>query len=97
MRHTALAKKKSSANDTSTKRSKKDRQPLFVVCVNNSEYPASLEMHKIYRIVPDEDARQEGDFRVIDESGEDYLYPSEWFIPVEVPNKLKTSLLRAAK
>jgi hypothetical protein len=67
---------------------------MFVVCVNNRGYAASLERHKIYRVLPDDDA-EDGDLRIVDESGEDYLYPSKWFIPVEVPTKLKTSLLRA--
>ena len=40
----------------------------FVVCINNVDYPASLELHKIYRVIPDEDAATEGDIRVIDES-----------------------------
>jgi hypothetical protein len=68
----------------------------FVVCVNNAEYPASLELHKIYRVLPDEDAAADSDIRVIDESGEDYLYPLEWFVPIEVPQVVEESLLRAA-
>ena len=68
----------------------------FVVCVNNAEYPASLELHKIYRVLPDEDALVDGDIRVIDESGEDYLYPSEWFVPIDLPQIVEESLLRAA-
>jgi hypothetical protein len=68
----------------------------FVVCVNNAEYPASLELHKIYRVLPDEDAAVDGDIRVIDESGEDYLFPSEWFVPIELPQVVEESLLRAA-
>jgi hypothetical protein len=59
--------------------------PSFVVCINNSEYPASLELHKIYRVLPDEEAAQEGDIRIIDESGEDYLYAAEWFVAINVP------------
>lgn len=68
----------------------------FVVCINNARYPASLELHKIYRVLPDEDAAVEGDVRVIDESGEDYLYPAEWFIPVELPREVERSLLQTA-
>jgi hypothetical protein len=68
----------------------------FVVCIDNAEYPASLELHKIYRVVPDEEAAREGDIRVIDESGEDYLYPAQWFAPIEVPQAVRTSLLRPA-
>ncbi len=68
----------------------------FAVCVNNSEYPASLELHKIYRVLPDEDDAIDGDIRVVDESGEDYLYPADYFVAVELPQQLKESLLRAA-
>ena len=68
----------------------------FAVCVNNTEYPASLELHKIYRVIPDEDAAGEGDMRVIDESGEDYLYPAEWFVLVELPEAVEQSLLHVA-
>ena len=69
---------------------------LFAVCINNSEYPASLELHKIYRVIPDEEAALEGDMRVIDESGEDYLYPAEWFVLVELPEAVEQSLLQVA-
>ena len=70
--------------------------PLFAVCVNNTEYPASLELHKIYRVIADDDAAQDGDIRVIDESGEDYLYPAERFAMLELPQVVKDSILRAA-
>lgn len=73
----------------------KHEASLFAVCINNTEYPASLELHKIYRIVPDEDAAQNGDIRVIDESGEDYLYPTGWFALVKLPQALQDSILRA--
>lgn len=66
----------------------------FVVCIDNSEYPASLELHKIYRVIADEAAAREGDLRIIDESGEDYLYPAAWFVPVELPRRVRGSLLR---
>jgi hypothetical protein len=67
----------------------------FAVCVDNSEYPASLEVHKIYRVVPDEDAEREGDLRIIDESGEDYLYPGRYFVAIEVPQETERALLEA--
>jgi hypothetical protein len=69
--------------------------PIFVACVDNSGYLASLELHKIYQMVPDEDAEQDGDIRVIDESGEDYLYSADRFIVIEVPKALERSILRA--
>jgi hypothetical protein len=68
----------------------------FAVCIYNTDYPASLEVHKIYRVLPDEDAATDGDIRVVDESGEDYLYPAEYFVFVELPQSVEKSLLRAA-
>ncbi len=65
----------------------------FAVCVNNAEYPASLELHKIYRVLPDKEAESDGDLRVIDESGEDYLYPAEYFVLMELPQVVEKSLL----
>ena len=58
---------------------------MFAVCIDNSGYPASLELHKIYRVLPDADAAMDGDVRVIDESGEDYLYPADFFVLVDLP------------
>ena len=77
------------------KKSKKTPQG-FVVCINNENYPASLELHKIYQVIPDEDAATDGDIRVIDESGEDYLYPASYFASIEVPQLVKESILRAS-
>ncbi len=51
----------------------------FAICVENAGYPASLQLDKIYRMLPDNDAALDGDIRVIDESGEDYLYPARYF------------------
>ncbi len=73
-----------------------ETSPEFVVCINNDDYPASLELHKIYRVVPDEDAASDGDTRVIDESGEDYLYPASYFAPIKVPVAVEESLVRAS-
>ena len=77
-------------------RESKQNLPEFVVCINNSDYPASLELHKIYRVLIDEDATAEGDIRIIDESGEGYLYPSSHFVPIQVPQTVEESLLRAS-
>jgi hypothetical protein len=92
----ASAKKKSNASATSTRRTNRAGESRFVVCVANDGYPASLELHKIYRVLPDKQAERDGDLRVIDESGEDYLFPAKWFVPVKVPQVVKTSLLRAS-
>lgn len=75
----------------------KSRTPHFAVCVDNRGYPASLELHKIYRVLPDEDAAAEGDIRVIDESEEDYLYSADRFVEIEPPQTVRRSLLHAAK
>jgi hypothetical protein len=68
----------------------------FAVCVKNEGYEASLERNKIYLLVPDADAEREGDVRVVDESGEDYLYPADWFVTMEVPKAVEVSLLQAS-
>ncbi len=75
-------------------RNHKNSKFRFVVCINNSEYPASLELFKIYRALPDPDAESDGDFRVIDESGEDYLFPADYFIPIEAPFALKQAMVK---
>jgi len=70
--------------------------PAFAVCLDNSGYPVSLELYKIYRVLPDPDAAQDGDLRVIDESGEDYLYPAGRFAMIEVPKAVERALLKAS-
>ncbi len=77
-------------------RSTKSGTPRFVVCINNTDYPASLELHKIYRVVPDDEAKANGDLRVVDESREDYLHPASYFVAIEVPHTLEKSLLHAS-
>jgi len=62
--------------------------PEFVVCINNDGYAMSLELRKVYRVLPDESAASEGDVRVVDESGEDYLYPATCFSPIKVSAEL---------
>lgn len=68
----------------------------FAVCVNNAEYPASLELHKIYRVLHDEVAEVDGELRIVDESGEDYLYPADYFVLLELPQAVENSLLQNA-
>jgi hypothetical protein len=67
--------------------------PQFAVCVDNEGYPASLEVGKIYRVVPDDDAAAHGYIRVVDESGEDYGYTAERFYPIDLPVRLEEILL----
>lgn len=65
--------------------SKTDATGPFLLCVSNEGYPASLEVRKVYQVLPDPVAASWGFVRVVDESGEDYLYPSECFVVVELP------------
>jgi hypothetical protein len=70
-------------------------EPQFVVCVKNRGYSASLELRKLYRVLPDAAAAKLGQIRVIDESGEDYLYPVDYFVPVQLPQTAERAVLRA--
>lgn len=79
-----------------TNKQRKGNTRRFAVCVDNRGYPDSLELHKIYRVLPDEDAAEDGDIRVIDESGEDYLYPAGRFVEVDLPQTVRRSLMHAA-
>ena len=65
----------------------------FAICINNLEYPASLEMYKVYRVRPDKQAEMHGDIRVIDESGEDYLYHKSYFLFVDFPPAVTKRIL----
>jgi hypothetical protein len=68
----------------------------LVVCINNEGYSVSLERRKLYVAMPDAEATKHGQLRVIDESGEDYLYPQEFFVAVELPQSLRRRVLQAA-
>jgi len=67
----------------------------FVVCIDNVKYPASLERWKLYRVIPDEKAAKLGMARIVDESGEDYLYPKSLFTRIAVPKSVREQLLAA--
>jgi hypothetical protein len=64
--------------------------------VNNDGYEVSLERNKIYVVVPDKDAEKNGDLRIVDESGEDYLFSADRFVAIDVPAAVKASLLKAS-
>ena len=68
----------------------------FVVCISNADYPASLEVRKLYARIPDADAARHGQIRVIDESGEDYLYPESYFVSVQLPADIERTIASAA-
>ena len=68
----------------------------FLICVDNKGYVVSLEKRKFYLALPDSDALKHGQVRVIDESGEDYLYPKSLFLPITVPQSVRKAILEAA-
>lgn len=62
----------------------------YVLCIDDGGYRASLEVRKVYVVLPDERAAQDNFIRVIDETEEDYLYPESLFVPIEIPRKATT-------
>jgi hypothetical protein len=64
----------------------------FAVCIRNDEYEASLQLRKIYEVLEDAFAEQHNMIRVIDEEGEDYLYPRDWFLPIELPQRVEEAI-----
>ena len=71
------------------------RSKRFAVCVKNTGYEASLEPRKIYEVLPDQEAEKHRQLRVIDESGEDYLYPQSFFAAIELPQPLRKAVMSA--
>ena len=67
-------------------------QPRFAVCIDNAAYPDDLMVRTIYQVLPDESAARSNYVRVIDETGEDYLYPAELFVLIEVPLEVQKVL-----
>jgi hypothetical protein len=93
MKRTASVGKRSRRNATSGR----SRRPNgFVVCVRSAGYEASLERNKIYITLPDQQAEQHGQLRVVDDSGEDYLFSADRFVAIEVPAAVRLSLLKAS-
>ncbi len=71
-------------------------KPQFAICVKNDEYPASLQLWKVYRVLPDSRGERHNMMRVVDESGEDYLFSASYFVPVELPQAAESALLATA-
>lgn len=71
--------------------------PRFVVCLKNSGYLASLELRKLYQVVDDAEAEKDEMIRVIDESGEDYLYPLHMFLFAPLPESVEDAVLQAVE
>lgn len=68
-------------------------KPQFAICIKNDDYPASLQLWKVYRILPDTKGKRHSMIRVIDESGEDYLFSANYFVPVDLPKAVESALL----
>jgi hypothetical protein len=75
---------------------KKKAISQFLLCVNNDGFPASLDLRKVYQAIPDAQAEAHRMVRIIDESGEDYLYPAKFFVAIELPLAAKKALARAS-
>ena len=78
-----------------SRRTDRGRQFGFAICIRNDGYEVSLEPRKIYTTLPDSDAAANGQIRVVDESGDDYLFPSELFLAVELPPTVRRALAMA--
>jgi hypothetical protein len=98
MKQPASARKssRSSASSRQAVKPAANTAAELVICVRNEGYEASLEVRKIYRTVEDEDAKKHSLLRVIDESGDDYLFPKGNFLPVILPHATRRAVLAAA-
>ena len=93
-RETALVNSKVAPSKTPpTSRRQAGRSATFTVCIQNGEYQVDLIVGKIYRVVRPERNDGPADIRIFDESGEDYLYPRDWFVPIELPLKARKALV----
>jgi hypothetical protein len=63
----------------------------FVMCIDNESQPIDLTLRRVYKVIPDEKADKRGWIRVVDDSGEDYLYPVSAFVPVQIPEEAEQS------
>ena len=68
----------------------------FAICIRNEGHPASLEIRKLYPVLPDSDAAEHGLLRVVDESGVDYLYPADDFLVIPLSRDVEEALLKAS-
>lgn len=68
----------------------------IAICINNSDYELSLERRKVYPVLPDADAERDNYVRIIDETGEDYLFPASRFVFLTVPSEVEEAVLARA-
>jgi hypothetical protein len=92
MKRTGSAGKGSRSSVSSRRRGESaSTRNQYVVCIKNDGNPESLELRKIYRTLPDADAAKHGYTRVVDETGEDYLYPRQYFFAITLPRRLPST------
>lgn len=98
MKHMGSARRNTKSSGLSTEKSgpPKTSEARFVLCVRNKDFPASLELRKVYQLLRDDVATKHRQVRVIDESGEDYLYPEEYFVPIKLPPVAEKAVLGAS-
>lgn len=72
------------------------KRPRFAVCIKDSGHTDDLKIRTVYQVLPDESAARSNYIRVIDETGEDYLYPAEYFVPLQVPREAVKALILAS-
>jgi hypothetical protein len=89
----ASVKKNTKSNGSSRKKTSGE---TFLLCLRNEGYPASLEPRKLYPVLQDTSATKHGLVRVIDESGESYLYPAKYFVALRLPGSVKAALSKAS-
>jgi hypothetical protein len=75
--------------------SRAEQASKYVVCIEN-EGCEDLALNKIYEVLPDASAAKDGYLRVTDESGEDYLYPADYFVPIRLPHQVEKALIHAS-
>lgn len=68
---------------------------LFAVCIDNAAYPDDLKVRTVYQVMADDSASRSNYIRVVDETGEDYLYPAEYFVLIDVPVEAQKALMQA--
>ena len=92
MKPTALAERKLKSKNFWTEiMEKRKNNPKYALCIENKDCE-DLEKRKIYQVLPDDDAKQEGYLRVVDETGEDYLYPKSYFVLIQLPHEAQEAL-----
>jgi hypothetical protein len=83
-------------NATPPQEGERGSERHFVICVRNDDYPASLELRKLYVVLDDAFAAQHQMLRIVDESGEDYLYPESYFVRIQLPRAVERTLRKIA-